>query len=129
MTREELQEEVLRDNLARVIIMAPIYKYALQSVATSPTIAALAKIAKANKNKNWVDLRIPTANAINGVNALLMQIKNANIQPSTWRGLNQYMSSETLHEISITLDEIVSISDVQQLEEVRQLIVNYKNSK
>lgn len=121
------KEELFQQNLKNALNMSQILKYHMAMIATSETVGELAEIAKKNKVKTFVDLRKVAAKNINAQTAFLLDVKSANMAADTFRAIQSHLTSEVVQELSEILVAVCDIYDVQQLKDMKNMLVEYKH--
>jgi hypothetical protein len=101
---------VLKDDLKRLLILWQLFKVSLECIRTSDTIKEWAEIAKANKNKNFVDFRALAAAQLNSLNAMIFKMKST-MRPETWNAIMSTLTSEQIKEVDLLLNEITELRE------------------
>lgn len=99
------KERILRDDLARLLLLYQMFKRSLESIRTSDTIKEWAAIAKANKNKDFVDFRVLAANQQRSIDVMLLNMKKS-FNSYTWNQLMIILSAEQFFEMDLLIDEV-----------------------
>lgn len=109
LNKNSTKERILRDDLSRLLLLYQMFKRSLECIRTSDTIKEWAAIAKANKNKDFVDFRVLAANQQRSLDVMLLNMKKT-FRPETWNELMIIFSNEQLYEIDLLIDEIKELS-------------------
>lgn len=104
------KEQILKDDLKRLLVVWQVYKHCLETIRTSETITQWATEAKKNKNKNFVDFRVLAAEQLNQLNAMLFKMKKS-MTPDTFNAIMGTLTSEQLKEIDLLLNEITELKE------------------
>jgi hypothetical protein len=102
------REEQLKESLKRAIVIGKLYRIAMEEIRTSDLIKEWAKAAKDNKNKSFVDLRIPAANTTRSVDAMFLAMRST-MGPDTVRAIVDNMNGESVQEINILIEMLADI--------------------
>lgn len=105
LNKNSTKERILRDDLSRLLLLYQMFKRSLESIRTSDTIKEWAAIAKANKNKDFVDFRVLAANQQRSIDVMLLNMKKS-FNSYTWNQLMIILSAEQFFEIDLLIDEV-----------------------
>jgi hypothetical protein len=100
----------LKDDFKRLLINWQLFKTSLECIRTSDTIKEFAAVAKQNKNKNFVDLRVLAAEQQRSLDAMILKIKRT-MQPDTWNAVMNTLTGEQIKEIDLLINEITVLDD------------------
>ena len=106
----EIQDNILRDDLKRTLILWQLFKQNLGCIQKSETIKEWSQLAKENKNKSFVDFRILAGEQIRHLDGMILKMKKT-MQPETWNAVMTALTSEQIKEIDLLLDEITVLSE------------------
>lgn len=107
----DVKNNVLKDDLKRLLIYWQVFKVALECIRTSDTIKQWAQVAKANKNKDFVDFRVLAADQQRSLDAMILKMKKT-MRAETWNAIMTTLSSEQVKEIDLLLNELTELSAV-----------------
>ncbi len=119
-----VKERVVRDDLKRLLVQLQLAKHALEAVRTSETLREWAEIAKAKKNKSFVDFTILAANELNNINVMMFRMKKSML-PVTWNAIMNTLTSEQVKEIDLLLNEITELRE----DAIERITVQVKEAK
>lgn len=109
-----VNDRMFVDNLQVILDLIQMLKYNLDSFKGND-------IHKTIDKKR--DMRPDCAALINALNAFLFKIKEK-CEPSTFNELMKIMNRERLHDLSLHLNEMF---DIENIEEVTKILVELKN--
>ena len=107
---ENVKENILKDDMKRMLIYWQLFRWSLDCIRNSETLKEWAKEATENKNKNFVDLRILSADQLRSLDAMILKMKNT-MRPETWNAIMKTLTSEQVREIDLLLNELTEIGE------------------
>ncbi len=123
------KEEILKEDMKRLLILWQLWKVALTSIQTSDTLALWAAKAKENKNKGYVDLRVLAAEQLRYIQSFLIRMKRT-LTPETFNAVMTELSGPQIDEINLLIEEATYLEEEQvadiwkKVQEVRKAIPN-----
>ena len=105
-----VREQVLFNSMKRMFMIYTLFRTSLEEIRTSETLKQWAAIAKSNNNKEFMDLRGPSADLIRGMDSYLMKVKKT-MRNDTFNQIYKMLTSENIQEINILLENISDTSE------------------
>jgi hypothetical protein len=103
-----LQDKTFVDNLQVILDLIQMLKYNLDSFKGNDIHKTVPK---------QKDMRIECAALLNAINAFLSRMKQK-CDPATWNELMKIMSRERLHDLSLLLNEMFEVENVEDFTKV-----------
>lgn len=117
LTKKEI---LLKESLKRILVYGSYYRLALQELAHSDTIKEWAKAAKENKNKAFVDLRVPAANVIRAIDSNMIHMRST-MGSGTVRAILDNLDHDRTHKVNIIVEKLVD-RDIAVIDAIYNLI-------
>jgi hypothetical protein len=117
------KSQVFQDSLKRWLYVGKIYEYACQDIQKSELIKELARQAKENGKKGWLDLRTVAADNIRLVQGSLIKMRQSEaMKADTLRVILGYLDSDVVHETALILDEVSKLHTEQELLVLKEVV-------
>lgn len=110
LEERSVKQMVLKDDLKRLLIYWQLMKTALECIRTSDTIKEWAAIAKADKNKSFVDFRVLAADQQRTLDGMILKMKRT-MSSDTWNAVMSTLTGNQVKEIDMLLNEITELSE------------------
>ena len=110
LDERSVKQMVLKDDLKRLLIYWQLMKTTLECIRTSDTIKEWAAIAKADKNKSFVDFRVLAADQQRSLDGMILKMKRT-MSSDTWHAVMSTLTGDQVKEIDMLLNEITELSE------------------
>jgi len=124
LNRSSVKHMVLKDDIKRFFVYWQLMKVSLECLRTSDTLKEWATIAKANKDKSFVDYRVLASDQQRSLDAMILKMKTT-MDTDTWNVVMNHLTSEQMQEMNLLLNELTELNE----HAIEAITTNVKQAK